>query len=166
MDFLLSWLVVLIVEIGIWILLSRVPRLRPKIVDRISARKLPHTLKRFYKTSLETDCQDRTGFVPPRITRAIIKCFIIAQDGAAISIQASKADKPMNGISISSGKLALANIFLLFLFGSHEIIMVKVLHHSKPQVLWVHNLLAWMVVFETLIHVNTSLPLTSSISEF
>ncbi|EXL64840.1 hypothetical protein FOPG_18915 [Fusarium oxysporum f. sp. conglutinans race 2 54008] len=75
-------------------------------------------------------------------------------------------EKSIRGVSIGSGKLALANLLPLFLFGSHEIILVKVLRHSKQQVLWAHSLFAWIAWYEIEVHVATSLFLVSGLASW
>jgi hypothetical protein len=125
---------------------------------------IEYNLKKSHTALLEADDEDQSGFAPPRITRALISILIAIQNLIALGY-ASRADEPIREVVLCSGKLALANLFPLFLFGSHEIILVKVLRHSRQQVLWAHNLFAWIVLLESVIHVGLSLFLTSGLSK-
>ncbi|KAI3568008.1 hypothetical protein IWW34DRAFT_812172 [Fusarium oxysporum f. sp. albedinis] len=173
MEFLLSCFY--LVSFCVWILCSRVPKLRLALVDKINIRRakekkadslcqmIEYNVKKSYTALLEADDSDQSGFAPPRITRALISILIAIQNLIALG-HASRADEPIRGVVLCSGKLALTNLLPLFLFGSHEIILVKVLRHSRQQVLWAHSLFAWIVLLETVIHVGLSLFLTSGLS--
>ncbi|KAK2468628.1 hypothetical protein H9L39_19787, partial [Fusarium oxysporum f. sp. albedinis] len=80
--------------------------------------------KRKEKKSDIVDDHDLTGFAPPHKTRAIIS-IVVAAENVLLLLYAFMSEKSIRGVSIGSGKLALANLFPLFLFGSHEIILVK-----------------------------------------
>jgi hypothetical protein len=174
MEFLLSCFY--LVSFCVWILCSRVPKLRLALVDKINIRRAEETkadslcqmieynVKKSYTALLEADDSDQSGFAPPRITRALISILIAIQNLIVLG-HASRADEPIRGVVLCSGKLALTNLFPLFLFGSHEIILVKVLRHSRQQVLWAHGLFVWIALLETVIHVGLSLFLTSGLSK-
>ncbi|ENH67748.1 hypothetical protein FOC1_g10000298 [Fusarium oxysporum f. sp. cubense race 1] len=119
--------------------------------------------KRKEKKSDIVDDHDLTGFAPPHKTRAIIS-IVVAAENILLLLYAFMNEKSIRGVSIGSGKLALANLFPLFLFGSHEIILVKVLRHSQQQVLWAHTLFAWIAWYEMEVHVATSLFLVSGLN--
>ncbi|KAK2480469.1 hypothetical protein H9L39_08037, partial [Fusarium oxysporum f. sp. albedinis] len=78
--------------------------------------------KRKEKKSDIVDDHDLTGFAPPHKTRAIIS-IVVAAENILLLLYAFMNEKSIRGVSIGSGKLALANLFPLFLFGSHEIIL-------------------------------------------
>ncbi|EGU76995.1 hypothetical protein FOXB_12494, partial [Fusarium oxysporum f. sp. conglutinans Fo5176] len=136
---------------------TRFPGLRQKLTDRIAGPK------RKEKKSDIVDDHDLTGFAPPHKTRAIIS-IVVAAENILLLLYAFMDETSIRGVSIGAGKLALANLFPLFLFGSHEIILVKVLRHSKQQVLWAHSLFAWIAWYEMEVHVTTSLFLVSGLS--
>ncbi|TXB97898.1 hypothetical protein FocTR4_00016946 [Fusarium oxysporum f. sp. cubense] len=124
MDLILVCLFVFLADLCFWIPLSRLPALRQKLTDRIAGPK------RKEKKSDIVDDHDLTGFAPPHKTRAIIS-IVVAAENILLLLYAFMNEKSIRGVSIGSGKLALANLFPLFLFGSHEIILVKVLRHSQ-----------------------------------
>ncbi|EXL64986.1 hypothetical protein FOPG_18770 [Fusarium oxysporum f. sp. conglutinans race 2 54008] len=159
MDLILVCLFVFLADLCFWIPLSRLPGLRQKLTDRIAGPK------RKEKKSDIVDDHDLTGFAPPHKTRAIIS-IVVAAENILLLLYAFMSEKSIRGVSIGSGKLALANLFPLFLFGSHEIILVKVLRHSKQQVLWAHSLFAWIAWYEMEVHVATSLFLVSGMTSW
>lgn len=158
MDLILVCLFVFLADLCFWIPLSRLPGLRQKLTDRIAGPK-----KKEKKSDIVND-HDLTGFAPPHKTRAIIS-IVVAAENVLLLLYAFMSEKSIRGVSIGSGKLALANLFPLFLFGSHEIILVKLLRHSQQQVLWAHSLFAWIAWYEMEVHVATSLFLVSGLSK-
>lgn len=121
------------------------------------------SIRSHHAALLESDNINYSGFAPPRVTRLLISTVIIIENLVAI-LQANKDELPLKSISYRAGQLSLLNMLPLLISVAPDVLLVHTLRHSRQQTLWLHELYAWLIWYEVVLHVWLSLFTTSQIS--
>lgn len=178
MWFALIWTAILVIDLLLWALFSRLHQIH------LQGYRLPYMRRSLImlRKPRRQRCEDKTmppekddnvseipsqvqktlsisntgigDWGPPSAIRNIVTLAVLVQNALAICIMPSQ--NAIRSACTRSGQLAIISAIPLVLLAFPDIALGRVVRQDGPEMTWAHHLFGWLVWLNTVVHVGLS----------